>query len=306
MPIAMLEHVDWGTRSLSLWDRGLGDEEAALLARCDALCELTSLDLGWNRIGPAGLRALIASPVLSRLERLNLYHNDVLDEGVRALASADLPRLRHLNVCRNGLTAHAAHAIADAMPALHGLHAGCNELGDDGVAALATMPQLEELNVRMNGIGPAGAAALGKARPPLRMLGIEDNPLGDRGVGELADSGLVGSTAIAILIDVGVGVAGLTRIARHPRQVRGALRLGLNALGDGGVAALLGGPHVLGLGELGLPCNGIGERGARNLAAAEVVHSIEVLDLVGNDIGAVGRDALAAALRPGVLKLEAA
>lgn len=289
-------------RSLSLWDRGLRDEDVEALAQRDDLCEVTSLDLGWNRIGPAGARALAASPVFERLERLNLYHNDILDDGVAALAR--LPRLRDLNVCRNGLTANAAAAIAHEMPELRRLHAGCNAIGDDGVERLATLESVEDLNVRLNGIGPGGAAALARTRAPLRVLGIEDNPLGDAGVGELVDSGVLGATTRAVLIDVGLGAAGAARIAARRRDIRGALRLGSNALGDRGIAALLDGPGVDGLSELGLPYNGIGEPGARLLAEALAVRALEVLDLVGNEIGADARHALGAALRPGVLRID--
>jgi Ran GTPase-activating protein (RanGAP) involved in mRNA processing and transport len=293
-----------GRRSLSLWDRGLRDEDVDELARCDALRELTSLDLGWNQIGPAGARALATSPVLANLEWLNLYHNDILDEGACALAAAQLPRLRGLNMCRNGLTPRAAAAIRRDMPELRKLHAGCNALGDDGIAMLATLEHLEELNVRKNGIGPDGATTLADARPPLRVLGLEDNPIGDRGVGALVDSGLLGATSVAVLIDVGLGEAGLARIAKRPREARGALRIGLNALGDAGVATLVDGPGVDGLTELGMPCNDITDRGARLLADAPFVRSLDVLDLVGNDIGFEMRTALAASLRPGALKID--
>jgi len=164
------------------------------------------------------------------------------------------------------------------------------------------LPQLEELNVRMNGVGPGGAAALAEAR--LHVLGIEDNPLGDAGVCALVDSGLLGRTSRAVLIDVGLGVAGAARLAACRREVRGVLRLGLNALGDAGVAALLDGPAVDGLSELGLACNDVGDRGAELLADSPAVRGLDVLELVGNSLTARGRAALGAALRAGVLRIE--
>jgi hypothetical protein len=138
--------------------------------------------------------------------------------------------------------------------------AGCNRLGDEGLAVLAGLVHVEELDVRMNGVGPRGVEALAARRGgmPLRFLGIEDNPIGDPGLLTMARSGLLGEAEVAILISVDITADGLRGAAAYPRQNPGRLRLGLNALGDRGIDALLSGPAIAGLIELSLPFNDIG------------------------------------------------
>jgi hypothetical protein len=301
-----------GCTQLTLWDNRLGDRAAEALARCEDLNELRVLDLGWNQIGPEGAQALATSRVLAQLERLNLYHNDIRDAGVAALAGSGHLQPADLNLCRNGVGLAGALALraSPAMRRLRRLACGCNDLGDAGVAALAELTHVEYLNVRMNGIGPRGAEALAvrRADAPLRLLGIEDNPLGDEGLCALAASGLLAAAEVANLLSVEITADGLRCAATYPRRTPGRLRLGLNALGDIGVEALLSGPALAGLVELSLPCNDIGPRGARALAASPLLRGLARLDLVGNDLGPAGRSALADSpyLPPGALHIDAA
>lgn len=79
--------------------------------------------------GAAGIQALAANPALSRLRKLWLFHNKLVDKAVAALATAKhLTNLTHLD--------------------LHD-----NNIGDKGAAALATsklFPKLSVLDMREN------------------------------------------------------------------------------------------------------------------------------------------------------------
>ncbi len=66
-------------RSLNLIDNELGDDEAVLLADSYRLRGLRWLDLSSNRIGPAGLEALAATPWLPHLQYLGFRFNAVED-----------------------------------------------------------------------------------------------------------------------------------------------------------------------------------------------------------------------------------
>jgi uncharacterized protein (TIGR02996 family) len=61
--------------SLALQGLELVDEDARAIARADALRTLHYLSLANNRIGPAGVEALAASPFLARLDVLDLSNN---------------------------------------------------------------------------------------------------------------------------------------------------------------------------------------------------------------------------------------
>lgn len=64
-------------RSLNLWDSGLTDRDADLLAHSPHLTGLKILNLGFNAIGMPGLEALCASRTLANLDYLNLAGNPV-------------------------------------------------------------------------------------------------------------------------------------------------------------------------------------------------------------------------------------
>jgi uncharacterized protein (TIGR02996 family) len=104
------------------------------------------------------IETLFASPLLSRLEKIDLERNQVSAMELTYLAAhADLPRLRHL-ILRN------------------------NRVGSEGAMMLAAMPQLrrlKELDLVGNGITNAGGRAL--AQSPylgeLKELWITKNPI---------------------------------------------------------------------------------------------------------------------------------
>lgn len=142
-------------RHLHLGHHRIGPEGAAALARA-GLAELETLDLRWNALGDAGLAALCAAPW--RLTRLDAAECDVGPAGAAALAASHLPR-----------------TLVD-------LWLQEDELGDDGVVALAAAdwPALRQLWLSGSGLGERGAAALAGARG---LAGLERLRLGHHRLG---------------------------------------------------------------------------------------------------------------------------
>lgn len=118
---------------LTLCSNGLGPQGIAELARavqCGWGACLRTLQLSSNCLGPMGLQALLDTlllhhrggrgdglPALPRLERLNLFLNEIRNDAAVSLARA----LRHANV----------------LPALRCLNLGANQLGRPAVEQLA-------------------------------------------------------------------------------------------------------------------------------------------------------------------------
>src|SRR5262249_51807078 len=74
-------------RRLDLGFNKIGPRGAKALARSPLGETLTRLDLSGNPIGNSGLKALAASPRLGGLRRLGLYQCDVTRQGAKALLS---------------------------------------------------------------------------------------------------------------------------------------------------------------------------------------------------------------------------
>jgi uncharacterized protein (TIGR02996 family) len=99
--------------SLSLASNGLRDGVVAVEA-CPALRSLSLLNLGGNRIGPAGVAALAASPHLANLRHLSLDWNSFGNQGAEALAnSPNLNGLVRLSVNYCKLSSQAQKTLRD-------------------------------------------------------------------------------------------------------------------------------------------------------------------------------------------------
>ena len=84
--------------SLDLGYERLGDAGVLLLTRVHDLSHVRMLNLGWNEITDLGAKALAECASLSGVTHLHLDSNQIGDTGARALAaSPHLSRLRLLN-----------------------------------------------------------------------------------------------------------------------------------------------------------------------------------------------------------------
>ncbi len=91
---------------------------------------------------------LFTSPLLSRLEVIELEYLQLTEEDIEPLAAApDLPRLRELILTANGIRNEGAVRLAE-MPQLRGLEVldlRGNGIGDRGALAIARSPHLSGL-----------------------------------------------------------------------------------------------------------------------------------------------------------------
>mmetsp|Transcript_4803 Transcript_4803/g.12079 ORF Transcript_4803/g.12079 Transcript_4803/m.12079 type:complete len:428 (-) Transcript_4803:54-1337(-) len=181
----LVRHQD-GMRQLGLRNVGLGDAEAAALARAlPPGSSLALLDLSDNSLT---LQEGSPLPLPAGLQRLLLRGNKIGDAGVAALAASlpeACPDLRELDLGGNALGSGAVAALQRINVPKLGLFA-CN-IGDEGMTQLAQLSAeghlraVEELDVAGCGAGMAGAQCLfdalaAGAMPALRVLLLGANP----------------------------------------------------------------------------------------------------------------------------------
>jgi hypothetical protein len=137
---AAVAHLAPGLRDLCVYLDSLGDDAPSVIARLTALESLclagdSAMDEG-RRLDDNALSMIADLPALGYLALLD---GSYTEHGLRKLGR--LPKLRHLHVEREGLTA-PMFRFATAMPALTRL-SGLDEFGDDG-----PMPPAEVQQVR--------------------------------------------------------------------------------------------------------------------------------------------------------------
>lgn len=253
-------------------DRGI----AAALGPLRALRELS---LERVAFGDAGAETLAKSGVLERLEVLYLEANGLSDKGLRALASADAPRLRELTLCGNRMGSDTTRALADAE-----------------------LPSLERL--RVGDIQPSGARLFAKRlRPKLSALTLEWF------MGE-EDSAAALATLAAPIVELEVHYRALA--APAARRLVAAWSPALRKLrffytGSGPeVAAVIAETPLPALRTLDLEGNRIGPAGAAALAGAAFAPKLESLVLRSTELGPAGALALARGSFPQLTRLDVA
>jgi uncharacterized protein (TIGR02996 family) len=259
----------------------------AALADCPALSHMRSLSFYYNQISPAGLGALLASPYLGKLVRLDLGNCRLNDQAAGVLAAARLPRLRELRL-------------------------GQNRVGDEGVAALAAgrlLRGLEQLDLSHNQVGVEGARALADSPhvAGLTSLVLNDNAaIDDGGVEALAASPHLANLTRLELSGInqpdwrterhrGLSRAGMAALAASPHLNNlTALNVSNNALvGQSAVSVLAATKALLRLTVLDLSDCWIGPRGCSTLAASPLLARLTALNLGGAGAGNGGARALA-------------
>ncbi len=137
-------HLAPGLLGLGVFLDDLGDDAPSVIAELKAL-ESLALYGNWDpEDGPSRRlddHALSAIADLPALESLSLLGGSYTEHGLQQLCR--LPKLRHLHVEREGLTA-PMFRFAAAMPALTRL-TGLDEFGDDGPMPPAEVDQVRAM-----------------------------------------------------------------------------------------------------------------------------------------------------------------
>jgi len=289
------------------------------LADCPYLARLTALKVGGGfmngYIGDAGVRTLVASPHLSRLETLDLSENGHTADTARAVAeAAQLTGLKELDLSgdrygsASGAVGDEGTAALAASPYLAGLRTLrlCNSgVGAAGAAALAGSPYLrglERLDLSRNRtLGPAGGLALTRSTALMNLRALR---LDWCRLDAAATEAVLASPSLPRLCDVdmtanGVDPDGLRRALDGPAGAR----LERLVFGYPGCSGKLVVPVLaaLRLRALALPSTDLGPEGVRALAAAPLLAGLRELDLAWNRCGDDGVAALAASPRAGNL-----
>jgi uncharacterized protein (TIGR02996 family) len=249
------------------------------LAQCASLSRLSELVLDLlsgtrTRLDLDGLRVLLASPHLGRLQSLDLSGSGLGPRGAEVLAES--PAVANLS-----------------MLSLVG--AEVNSAAIEWLAASPARERCSILRLRANEVSGWGAAALARFTS-LRVLTLGLNPLGGEGVGALAGSPHLTSLAWLDLDQTRPGRDGIAALASSP-HLRNLRRLSLeaNGLDDEAVELLLTSPHLHRLTHLDLYNNRITDRGVALLAGSSRLGSLRELSLGFNPISAQGAAVLAGA-----------
>lgn len=138
--------------TLAISDNRLGAAGARAIAGAPLFSELRDLDVGYNDIGLAGVRALFsADNPMPRLRTLTLDGTELSGEGIELLVGSPIATsLRGLALRDTGLTDADAQALAEAesLSDLRSLRVGHNPITEAGVRVLRASPHLEGCTIR--------------------------------------------------------------------------------------------------------------------------------------------------------------
>lgn len=265
------------------------------LVKFAVLPKLTVLDLSTNKIGPTGAAILAEWEFLNELICLKLDDNCIGDEGVTALVNSKYlkKKLIGLGLSSNQIGPRGAATLAHSsiLMGLHYLGLGHNKIGPQGAAGLACStvlmgleyPSLIGLDLVDNQIGNQGMIALAATGflKKLKILDLGSNQIGDEGVEAFVKFRLLQLKELS-LWDNKIGNKGMIALA-DPDFFAGLTHLGLarNRIGDESMKTLassiqtLATSNVLTLELLDFRSNEIGSEGT------------EILDKVLNNLGHV-------------------
>lgn len=222
----------------------IGPAGARDLAALPGLDRVRVLELTGNRIGDAGLQALI--PALGAVAELHLGDNALTAAGLGSLAS--LASLTELHIDHNTLGPPAIEALRPVIPRLEIFDFTGNSLGDLGARMLAEAGlRAEEVQLEYTGLGPAGLAALVPVLGPAHALLLSGNPLGDAGAEALAALAATTTGFSSLTLGwVGLSAAGLARLLDSGLFQAGISHLALrgNPLGEAGLRLLAEHPKL--------------------------------------------------------------
>jgi Ran GTPase-activating protein (RanGAP) involved in mRNA processing and transport len=266
--------------SLDLGYNEIGPEKAKAIA--DNMPQIISLDLSGNHIGDKEVKDIAAK--MPQIINLDLGGNHIGPEGATAIA-ANMPQVITLDLSHNRIGPEGATAIAANMPHVKNLNLDGNKIGDEGATEIAAkMTKVTTLNLSLNNIGPKGAAAIAATMTNVKNLNLDGNNIGDEGAKDIATMTNVKNLN---LDGNDIGPKGATAIAANMPQVI-TLDLSGNDIGDTGATAIAA--NMTNVATLNLSYNNIGAAGAEDIAT---MTNVKKLDLSYNNIGDTGAKAIA-------------
>lgn len=174
------------------------------------LASLVELDIGWNTIEDAGVRALgcaCATPAVCQLTNLDLRFNKISEYGMSfltdAIAHGALRSLVHFYLGGNyisdeGMMALSSTIATGALSSLEHLNLFDNRIGDKGMKSFVSaidkgmLGKLTELDIRMNAISDPGMTSLRKAIADGNLLSLQTLDLFGNRFGKSAALALTG------------------------------------------------------------------------------------------------------------------
>ncbi|KAG2381270.1 hypothetical protein C9374_006259 [Naegleria lovaniensis] len=133
--------------SLNLVDSGIDSEGVKYIADSECLKNLNSLDLSETLIDNEGVKCIATSEYLKNLTYLDLYNNGIDNEGVKYIAHSEwLKNLTSLDLNTNGISNEGVKYIANSayLKNLTYLNLESNRIGDEGVEYMANIECLKE------------------------------------------------------------------------------------------------------------------------------------------------------------------
>jgi hypothetical protein len=250
----------------------IGPDVAALI---DALPSGTrGVNFFYCQQGPKLFQALAKSALWPTLERVELHNNDGKTKGLKSLISAK------------------------GNKAMRSLDLGYNHLKSEDFTALskaAWLPEVRSLALKFNDALAQGASALlsSPALAKLESLDFGANEIGDPGVVALCNNPAI--TALTKLTIEGnhqpplVTAEGARALAQWDcAATLSTLNLGMNAIGDDGLVALLSSQRLASVQTLDVQYNSLTVGAAASLAGVETPVRPRRVVLSGNALGTAG------------------
>ena len=236
---------------------GFNNKSSFCLARTlTQFCNLQSLNLSGNHIGPRGITALMEKGKLYKIPKLNFccsfkYGDKEADLFARYLSHEDC-QIRWLDLSMNGLSEIGVHAlirgIAKNNGSIKSIRLDSSHITDDVLDQLLycmimkeyKLIPLEELSLRSNSITGKGVSQIAKLMMDnqlqyLRKLDLGENPVDDIDMGVIAMASALGQNCSLEELSFdscSICCEGLTAIvdALETNQRLKKLRLGNNGL----------------------------------------------------------------------------
>lgn len=212
-------------RSLNLYDNGVLDAGAAVLANSGAFPRLRDLDLGCCHLTDDGASSLAQAPGFTSLRVLGLHWNSFTERGYRALGrSRALRNVHGLRIRCESIGEAGMRALfpRGAWPRLVTLDLADRRDGPRSIPALLVAPvlrRLQALQLELSNLDGGCMARLAAALPGLTelvSLGLGGNPLGDSGAAALAAAAVPSTLRTLSLHDTGITAAGAERLLAAP------------------------------------------------------------------------------------------